>query len=59
MRIRAAPKSAANFEGLKILFDQLRLHDSFCTTRMLSVKPKRQPENANVSLKALEKRIMR
>ena len=54
-----SPKSAADFEGLKTLFDQLRLQDRACTTRMLSVELKRQPGNENVSLKALEKRIKR
>ena len=51
---------AADFEGLKTLFDPLRLQDRACTTRMLSVDVKRkQPGNANLYLKALEKRIKR
>jgi hypothetical protein len=54
-----SPKSAADFEGWRTLFDQLRLQDRACTTRMLSVELKRQPGNENVSLKALEKRIKR
>jgi hypothetical protein len=52
-------KRAAEFEGLKILFDQLRLQDRACTTRMLSVELKWQPGNENVLLRALEKQIKR